>query len=101
MTLAKERYLNSGSRKVKINNEASDFFTVIEVSSEEQVGLLYDLAKQVFSIGLDIRFAKVNRDEEKMNGVFYVRDSGGQKIHEDDRIEEIKEGLLSVMQSVS
>ncbi len=101
MTLAKGRYLNSGSRKVKINNEASDFFTVIEVSSEEQVGLLFDLAKQVFSLGLDIRFAKVNRDEEKMNGVFYVRDSGGQKIHEDDRIEEIKEGLLSVMQSVS
>ena len=101
MSLAKERYLNSGSRKVKINNEASDFFTVIEVGSEDQVGLLYDLAKQVFSLGLDIRFAKVNRDEEKMSGVFYVRDSGGQKIHEDDRIDKIKEGLLSVMRSVS
>ncbi|MBW2118732.1 MAG: hypothetical protein JRH09_12560, partial [Deltaproteobacteria bacterium] len=101
MTLAKERYLNSGSRKVKINNEASDFFTVIEVRSEEQIGLLYDLAKQVFTLGLDIRFAKVNSDQEKMTGVFYVRDAEGQKIHGDDKIEEIKEGLLSVMQPVS
>jgi len=101
MTLAGEKYLISGAGKVDINNEASDFFTVIEVRSEEQVGLLYDLAKQVFALGLDIRFAKVNSDQEKMTGVFYVRDAGGQKIHGDDKIEEIKEGLLSVMQSVS
>jgi [protein-PII] uridylyltransferase len=98
MTLARERYVNSETRKIDINNEASDFFTVIEFKSEEQVGFLYELAKEVFSLGLDIRFAKINSDEEKISGVLYVRDSGGQKIHGDERINEIREGLLSVLQ---
>jgi [protein-PII] uridylyltransferase len=97
MTLVKEKYLVSGAGKVDVNNEASDFFTVIEFSSEEHVGLLYELAKQVFSLGLDIRFAKLNSDQEKMTGVLYVRDSGGQKIYGDDKIEEIKESLLSLI----
>ena len=101
MTLAKEKYLVSGAGKVDVNNEASDFFTVIEFRSEEQIGLLYELAKQVFSLGLDIRFAKLNSDQEKMTGVLYVRDSGGQKVHGDDKIEEIKEGLLSLIHQSS
>ncbi len=97
MTLAKEKFLISGAVKVDVNNEASDFFTVIEFRSKEQIGLLYDLAKRVFSLGLDIRVAKLNSDQEKMTGVLYVRDSGGQKIHGDDKIKEIKEGLLSLI----
>jgi [protein-PII] uridylyltransferase len=97
MTLAKKKYLVSGAGKVDVNNEASDFFTVIEFRSEGQIGLLYELAKQVFSLGLDIRFAKLNSDQEKMTGVLYVRDSEGQKIHGDDKIEEIKKGLLSLI----
>jgi [protein-PII] uridylyltransferase len=97
MTLAREKYLVSGAGKIDVNNEASDFFTVIEFKAEEQIGLLYELAKQVFSLGLDIRFAKLNSDQEKMTGVLYVRDSGGQKVHGDDKIEEIREGLLSLI----
>ena len=97
MTLSKGKYPAYGAGKVDVNNEASDFFTVIEFRAEEQIGLLYELAKQVFSLGLDIRFAKLNSDQEKMNGVLYVRDSGGQKIHEDYKIEEIKEELLSLI----
>ena len=59
--------------------------------------MLYDLAKKIFQLGLDIRFAKVNRDEERMNGVFYIRDSGGQKIIEEDRTRDIRMEILSVI----
>ena len=64
---------------------------------EEKLSLLYELAKEIFSVGLDIRIAKVNSDEDKMTGIFYVRDSGGQKIHGEDQIEKIEKGVLSVM----
>jgi [protein-PII] uridylyltransferase len=85
-------------KKVKIDNEASDFFTIIEVSAGGRTGLLYDLAKEIFSLALDIRFAKVNRDKEKMMGVFYVRDSGGQKILDEDEIERIRLEIMPVME---
>jgi [protein-PII] uridylyltransferase len=85
-------------KKVKVDNEASDFFTVIEISSPTSVGLTYTLAKQIFSLGLNIRFAKVNSDQERLRGVFYVKDAGGQKIYEDDRVAEIRDQLMAVGQ---
>jgi [protein-PII] uridylyltransferase len=83
--------------KVKIDNEASDFFTIVEVSAGDRIGLLYEMAKEVFSLGLDIRFAKVNADKERMTGVFYVRDSGGQKILDEHQIQEIRRKIISTM----
>jgi [protein-PII] uridylyltransferase len=88
---------NFWGKRVDVSNEISDFFTVIEVHSGERVALLYDLAKCLFLLGLDIRFAKVNRDKEKMTGVFYVRDSGGQKIYEEDEIKRINGGIFGVI----
>jgi [protein-PII] uridylyltransferase len=84
-------------KDVDIDNEVSDFFTIIEVSAGQRVGLLYELAKEIFSLELDIRFAKVNSDEERMTGVFYIRDSGGQKILEEDQIQKIKMKIMSVI----
>ena len=61
------------------------------------MGLLYELAKKIFALGLDIRFAKVNSDKEKMTGVFYVRDASGQKIYEDSGLETVRQELLGVL----
>ncbi len=85
------------SKKVVLNNDESDFFTLIEIRSSARLGLLYDLACVIFSMDLDIRTAKVNSDGEKITGVFYVRDSGGQKIYEPDVIEETRSRLLAVL----
>jgi [protein-PII] uridylyltransferase len=97
MMLYSGGYQTPISRKVKINNEISDFFTFIEVDTGVKVGLLYELAEQISSMGLNIRFAKFNRDKEKMTGVFYVRDSSGQKIQEENQLEGIRQGILSVL----
>lgn len=91
--LDSERYRGIPSKEVTVNNEISDFFTFIEVRSVTRVGLLYELAKEIFSLGLDIRFARFNSDEEKIIGNFYVRDSLGQKIYEPERITAIKHAL--------
>jgi len=91
------RYMGPKTKKVRINNEISDFFTAIEITSEARIGLLYDSAKKIFSLGLDIRFAKINSDQEKIMGVFYVRDSEGQKVHDKDRIAEIQQVMLDIM----
>lgn len=85
------------AKRVKVDNEASDFFTLLEVSGGERIGLLYALAKEIFSLGLDIRFAKVNSDREKMTGVFYVRDASGQKVGDESEIERIRQGILTVL----
>ncbi|RLB36275.1 MAG: hypothetical protein DRH12_16050, partial [Deltaproteobacteria bacterium] len=76
--------------KVKVDNEASDFFTVVEVIAQYRPGRLYEVAKVMHSEGLDIRFAKVNTDEEKMLGSFYVRDKDGQKIYDEEALNRLE-----------
>ena len=80
-----------------INNEESDFFTLIEIQAGARFGLLYDLACVIFGMDLDTRTAKVNSDGEKLTGVFYVRDSVGQKVYEPDVIKETRRRLLAVL----
>lgn len=82
---------------VALNNSISDFFTVIEVRCGERLGVLYDLARAIHSLGLDIRFAKVMSDREKMQGVFYVRTAEGQKVSEGEELETVREHILQVM----
>jgi [protein-PII] uridylyltransferase len=91
------KYPGPDIKKIKIDNEITDFFTVLEITSEARLGMLYELAKIIFSQGLDIRFAKFNSDREKMSGVFYVRDSLGQKIEEAEMIQIIKDGILETI----
>ena len=85
------------AKQVKIDNEASDFFTLIEIKGGIRTGLLYDLARKIHALGLDIRFARVNSDKEKMTGVFYVRDGSGQKIFDAPVLEEARREILSVI----
>ncbi len=91
--LQSKSYIIPQRIKVKVDNEVSDFFTVIEVISLYRPGGLFEIAKQMYSLGLDIRFAKVNMDEEKMMGAFYVRDREGQKIYDGEMLRELKQGL--------
>jgi len=83
--------------RMRVDNEGSDFFTILEVGGGIRTGLLYELAKKIFALGLDIRFAKVNSDKEKMTGVFYVRDASGQKIYEDTVLEKVRREILGVL----
>jgi UTP:GlnB (protein PII) uridylyltransferase len=48
-------------------------------------------------MNLDIRTAKVNSDGEKLTGVFYVRDSAGEKVYEPDAMAETRRRLMAVL----
>jgi len=96
-TASSNKYRIPQKRKVKIDNEVSDFFTVIEVGSAGRLELLYELSKAFLSLRLDIRFAKVTSDHEKMTGVFYVRQADGQKVQERTESNRIEETILSVI----
>jgi [protein-PII] uridylyltransferase len=84
-------------KKARIDNHATDFFTCLEISAGHREGFLYDLAKEMSLLGLDIRFASVYSDRERITGVFYVRDDRGQKIHDASRLKAVREKILSII----
>ncbi len=84
-------------RKVRVDNRASDFFTAIEIAAGNRPGILYHLARGIFALQLDIRFATVYSDKEKTTGVFYVRDPRGQKISDGEELEAVRSNILSTI----
>jgi [protein-PII] uridylyltransferase len=80
--------------KIIIDNETSDFFTLIEVFADDRVGLLYLITRCLFDLRLDIRISKISTKGDQVADIFYVRDLDGQKIEDKAQLLEIERALL-------
>ena len=79
---------------VVVDNDSSDFFTLIEVFSNDRPGLLYLITHTLTNLRLDIRIAKIATMGDQIADVFYVRDLEGQKVEDKDQVEEIRKTLV-------
>jgi [protein-PII] uridylyltransferase len=93
-SILSERKKPSLPPSIVVDNEASDFFTLIEVFADDRVGILYDITRTLFDLRLDIRIAKIATKRDQTADVFYVLDLEGQKVEDEIRLKEIKEALL-------
>lgn len=80
--------------KVAIHNEDSEFFTIIEVYTENRMGILYSICRTLTSFSINIFRAKIGTKSDQVVNVFYVLDQGGQKITDKPFIEEIRQSLI-------
>ena len=65
---------------VAVDNDASDFFTVIEIGAPDRIGLLYDITRTLSDLELDVHLAKVATYTDRVIDAFYVRDAVGRKV---------------------
>ena len=66
--------------QVRVDNAASQFFSVVEVRAPDQVGLLYRITRALHELGLDIHHAKIATHPDGALDVFYVWDLSGEKL---------------------
>jgi [protein-PII] uridylyltransferase len=79
--------------RVEVDNEASDFFTVIEVGAPDRLGLLFDITRTFAELQLDVHLAKVATFGERVVDAFYVRDDLGRRVDDSERVYELQEAL--------
>ena len=80
--------------EVKVNNRDSYFYTIIEITGEDRLGILYELTQTLTDCGCDIHFARISTLGNRIVDVFYVQDTLGEKIEEKHKIEHLKQTLL-------
>jgi [protein-PII] uridylyltransferase len=80
--------------EIKINNQDSDFYTIVEVTAEDRLGILYEIAQALTDHGCDIHFARISTLGNRVVDVFYLQDTWGEKIEETQKVEHLKETLL-------
>jgi len=85
--------------RVVIDNDTSDFFTIVEVFTHDRLGLLYKLTKAFFDLQLSIYVAKISTKVDQVVDVFYVRDFFDQKLLDKEQIKEIKDAIGFTIES--
>lgn len=83
--------------RVSLDNEASDFFTLVEVRADDRPGLLYDVLSVLCKLGVDIHAAKVGTKVDRVSDVFSIREATGGKITNPERMAEIRKALVRAL----
>ncbi|HKL26646.1 MAG TPA: [protein-PII] uridylyltransferase [Desulfuromonadales bacterium] len=83
--------------RIVFDNEVSAEHTVIDIYSHDKVGLLYYISRALADLGLYIHIAKISTKADQVTDTFYVKDIFGQKIVEEDKLEEIRQRLQEAL----
>ena len=105
--VAKARRNQAGSRRfvrrvateITIDNRSSEEFTVIDVFTQDRVGLLYAITHTLFDLGLIIHVARISTNADQALDVFYVTGSNGAKVTELAAMRQLREALESELGS--
>jgi [protein-PII] uridylyltransferase len=79
--------------EVRIDNETSDGFTIIDVFADDRQGLLYVITNAIFQLGLSIHAARISTRLDQVADVFYVTDLWGKKLEDHGQLERVRTGV--------
>ena len=80
-----------------IDNASSDYYSLVEIQAADRIGLLYDIALCLETLGLQVHMAKICTDGHTVIDVFSVREAGGEKVAGPERLEEISQALRACL----
>jgi [protein-PII] uridylyltransferase len=81
--------------QVRIDNETSSFFTIIEVLTYDFAGLLFTITNALYRSGLNVNIAMVGGKVDQIMDIFYLRDlENDQKIRDPEKLKQIKTAII-------
>jgi [protein-PII] uridylyltransferase len=83
--------------RIRFDNDLSESRTVIEIETEDRIGLLYALAQTLTALRLDISTARICTERGAAMDSFYVQEFGGGKVTAPERQREIESALRRAM----
>ena len=85
---------STGRRKMPLevvfDNGGSDLATIIDIRSQDRVGLLYSISDVFYNLNVDVRIARITTEGFTVMDTFYVEDVTEREVTKANRIEEIK-----------
>jgi len=83
--------------QIRFDNTASDDRTVIEIETEDRLGLLHAISETFAEQHLDISAARIVTERGAAIDSFYVREIGGRKIEQADRKTAVETALRTAI----
>jgi [protein-PII] uridylyltransferase len=82
---------------VRLDNAASDTWTVVEVRAPDRPALLYRVTRALADLDLDLGLAKVSTLGAEVVDSFYVRTATGTKLGDRDLQREVQRAVLHAL----
>jgi len=79
--------------RVHFDNEASETRTLLEIETEDRIGLLYVISQKISELDLDISAARISTEKGAAIDSFYVREEDGSKVLAPERHHSIERRL--------
>ena len=79
-SIASRRFVSRVPTEVTVDNRTSERFTVIDVFTQDRLGLLFTITHTLSEMGLEIHLARISTNADQALDVFYVGDAQGRKI---------------------
>ena len=95
--LLTSNYKSTLKAKVKVDNDLSSKFSIIELTAGDKPGMLYSILRTIKDLGLRIRFVKISTKRESVEDVFYVTKGSKGKIYDINEIENIRKNIMDVI----
>lgn len=97
---ARPRGLRAPPPTVRITNQDSDFYSIVDVSATDRPALLYDITRTLSELGLEIVRSRAATRADRVIDAFYVTDRG-HKVLDPERQREVEERVLRAIREES
>lgn len=87
--------------RVVIDEDASDFYTIIEVYTWDRPGVLHSITNALYELDISIQVAKISTPGAQVTDVFYVTDLHGNKLIEPQTHEAVRNKLLAALEAIA
>ena len=81
---------------MRITNEDSDLYTIVDITTNDRRALLLDITRTLHALGLEIVMSRAATRADRVTDAFYVTE-GGRKVLEPERQSEIEARLLEAI----
>jgi [protein-PII] uridylyltransferase len=91
------RQVQQLERKVVIDNQTSQQYTLIEVYGGDRRDTLYQLTQTLADFGLTIHRARIATEVEQLIDIFYVRTQAGDKLTDPEIMDKVQQTLIHII----
>jgi [protein-PII] uridylyltransferase len=81
---------------VEISNDESDFYTVVDVTTNDRPALLYDITRTLADHGLNVVVSRASTRAHRATDAFYVTEDG-HKLTDPKRRQALRDSLLQAI----
>jgi [protein-PII] uridylyltransferase len=100
LRVAGRQFVRRVATEITVDNRTSEQYTVVDVFTQDRVGLLFAITHTLFKLGMVIHLARISTNADQALDVFYISDASGRKVVELESMRRLRAALVERLDHV-